>query len=235
MSVSEEIDSLKNRAQNIISPRGYRRDLLIVYAVGLRAKIEQAEFALNQLSNFIEEIGDTVTATAPQAFLPKSEIYFYSDTFWAFLYSSLDVLAQVINKALKLGMDEEDVTFGRLDRELEQHRTYAGTTIQKKVHGCKVSRTYHWLKKYRNCSVHRRRVYIRRQVQVGTPEYHRISSTGGIDVGAYNAGLFTLCDDPYMLKPETEKGRTIPDYMRETKAKILEYIEKILKSTEPIR
>jgi len=54
-------------------------------------------------------------------------------------------------------------------------------------------------------------------------------------MGAYSAGPFTLCDDPYTLKPETQRGRTIPSYMRETKAKILEQIEKILKATVPVR
>lgn len=235
MSVSHEIDSLQKRA-SIISRRGYRKDWLIVYSEGLRAKIQQAEFALNELTNLIDEIGETVSATRPEGLLPRSEIYFYCDTFWAFLYSSLDVLAQVVSQALKLSIDEEDVTFGRLDKKLEKDSSYSGTLIQKKIHECKVSRTYHWLKKYRNCSVHRRRVYIGRPpVQPGTPEYHRTSSTGSIEVGSYSVGQFILCDDPYTLKPEVKKDRTIPNYMRETKVKIFEYMEKILKSTKPVR
>lgn len=235
MSVSGEIDLLERRAQSI-SGRGYRRHWLIVYAEGLKAKIEQAEFALDELTKIISQIGNTVSATSPNAFLPGNDVYFYSDGFWAFVYSTLDVLAQVLNQALKLGIDEEDVSFGRLNRELEQHPTYAGTAIQKRVHECKVSRPYHWLRKYRNCSIHRRRVYIGREAMaVGTPEYHRASSTGKITVGAYSVGKLTLCDDPYELKMEMKRARTIPEYMHEIKFKVLEHIEKILKATNPVR
>lgn len=235
MSVSDEINSLRTRAE-IISKRGSRLHRLIVYAEGLNAKIDQAEFALTQLTSFINDTGYTVTATTPEGFVPSSELYFYGDAFWTFLYSSLDVLAQVVNQALKLDIDEENVTFGRLAIELKQHSSYADTPIYNRVHNCKVSRWYHWLKKYRNCSVHRRRVYIGRQVfDVGTPEYHLASSTETIGVGAFNAGPFTLCDDPYTIKPKTDKRRTIPDYMRQTKEVILDHIVIILKSTYPVR
>jgi len=228
MSVFDKIDSFVDEARAII-PQETRSRKLKLYAEGLKAKITQVNFALERLSEFDNKTDDTTTSTAQDAFTITDQVHFYSDTFWTFLYSSLDVLGQVVNQAMNLGFDEKNVSFEQVNSKLQGNR-YRQSGIAKKFAECVRSKAYKNVDRYRNCSTHRRQIYIQEEIKTvkGTAGY-RTSSTGPIVTV-----VRTLCDDPYALSPKIDQRRKIPEYMEKTRRNILSQIEKILKETKPV-
>jgi hypothetical protein len=87
------------------------------------------------------------------------------------------------------------------------------------------------LDRYRNCSTHRRQIYIEEETKQvkGTAGYES-SSTGPVITV-----VRTLCDNPLGLNPKTDQKRKIPDYMVKTRKKILRHIEQVLKETKAVK
>ena len=200
-----------------------------LYAEGLKAKLTQVNFTLDKLSEFNNITDDSTTSTGQDGFAITGQVHFYSDTFWTFLYSSLDVLAQVVNQAMNLGFDEKNVSFDQVNSKLRGNK-YKQSAIAKKFAGCVKSNAFKNLDRYRNCSTHRRQIYIEEEVKKvkGTAGYQS-SSTGPVV-----SVVRTLCDDALVLNPKTNQNRRIPDYMIKTRDKILQHIEQILREITPV-
>jgi len=228
MNTFDKIDSLMEQANNII-PQKTRKQKVKLYAEGLKAKITQMSFALEKLSEFDNKSDDTVMSTEQKSFTITEQVHFYSDTFWTFLYSSLDVLAQLVNQAMKLGFDEKNVSFIQVNSKLQGNK-YKDKTIAKKFDECIKSKAFKNLERYRNCSTHRRQIFILEEMKKvkGTAGY-QVSSTAPV-----TTVVRTLCDNPLELNVKVEQKRIIPDYMIKTKNKILEYINNILGETKPV-
>lgn len=227
MSVRDTIDSLVEKANNTI-PQKTRRRKVRIYSAGLKAKIKQAEFALQKLCEYEDKTDDTITSTGQDEFSITEQVEFYCDTFWTFLYSSLDVLAQIVNQALNFKLDERKVSFRKVESKLRS--THIGRPIQKRFTDCIGSNTFKNLDKYRNCSTHRRQIYIKEAIHLEKDTAAYKSSTAGPVVTVVR----TLCDDPIVLTPKIDRKRTIPQYLIGTRDKILRYIELILKETKPV-
>lgn len=230
MSVFDKVDLLVDQANRII-PQKTRRRKLKLYAEGLKAKITQVNFALDKLSEFNNKTDETTTSTVQDAISITDQVHFYCDTFWTFLYSSLDVLAQVANQAMKLGFaDERQVSLARVNQKL-QSGAYKASKISKKFADCIKSKAFKNVDRYRNCSTHRRQIYIEEITKSvrGTAGYQ--SSTTGPLVTVVRM----LCDNPLELNPKTEQKRRIPEYMIKTREKILYYIEEMLKEIKAVQ
>ncbi len=225
MSVFEQVDLLMVRAQGNIPQRG-RREKLQIYAEGLKAKVRQTEFALSTLSEYNNQTDAVTTSTSGDEFLIQDKVYFYCDTFWTFLYSSLDVLGQTVNQALKLKLKERKVSFKTIVDHLCQ--TQNGQDVQKRFSQCARSKAFKNLDAYRNCSVHRRQICIEE-------ERRRTSMMGGYSTGPGISVERFLCDNPLDMKPRTKQKRKIPDYMMEIRNKVHKQIENIIKAIEPVR
>jgi len=227
MSVSEGIESLVRTADTAIKQKS-RRQKVRLYAAGLRAKIRQAQLALQRLSEYDNRSDETITSTGQEEFSITEQVHFYCDTFWTFLYSSLDVMAQLVNQALSLKLKERDVTFKRVKSKLD--RSKSGSPIEKRFADCIRSKAFKNLDRYRNCSTHRRQIYMTEETKSvkGTAEY-KSSTTGGIVTV-----VRTLCDNPLKLSPRTTQNRRIPKYMADTRDKILRHIELIVRETRPV-
>ena len=229
MGLNEEIEDLIERAKDIIPERA-RNNRIELYTEGLRVKIKQTEFALLRLQKYNNRSDEKEESTEPKEYEIIDKVHFYCDSFWTCLYSSLDILAQIINQALKLNLNEENVTFKNIKEILGSR--FSGQYIEKKYLACYKSRPFSNLYKYRNCSTHRRQIYIEETMASlkikGTKGYPQ-SSTGDIEVVKR-----VICDDPLDLIPKIKQKRDIPTYLEETKDKILNHIENIIKRTEPI-
>ena len=227
--VLSEIDSLITRGKKAI-PRKSRRKKLKLYAEGLKAKLRQVDFALAQLSQYQEQADGLTERTGSRAFSVTDQIQFYCDAFWTFLYSSLDVLAQVINQALELGLNEQEVSFKKIEGHLRSKEK--GNRLQVLVTKCRNSRPYRNLDNYRNCSIHRRQIYIEEELRIvrHTPGYESATTTGPtVSVERL------LCKDPLSLTPEPDRRRKIPDYLEETREKIRNAIEDIVRAILPTK
>jgi cell fate (sporulation/competence/biofilm development) regulator YlbF (YheA/YmcA/DUF963 family) len=224
MSVLEEIDALPEKVRDI--PQKTRRRKVYLYSQGLKSKIRQSQYALSELTTFSDQAEQITTTTAPEEFMIAEKVHFYCDAFWAFLYSSLDILAQIINQSLKLGMDEREVSFKKVASRLDKN-----TGLSKKIQACLSSKAFRNLERYRNCSMHRRAIYIEEEVRTvrGTTGYRSASSSVIQEV------VRTICDNPLVATPKTSQNRLIPQYMEDTKESILKHVEDIVKNITFVR
>src|SRR3989338_10385976 len=117
MSLIEKIDGFIARAETSV-PQAIRRQKIILYANGIKSKLTQSRLALRQLTLLSNDTDLTTTSTDPEDFKISEKVGFYNDAYWAFLYSSLDVLGQIINQSLKLEMTEKDVSIKQVINKL---------------------------------------------------------------------------------------------------------------------
>jgi hypothetical protein len=223
--VIKQIDDLLARSQKVGKTR---KEKIKLYSEGLKAKLEQVQYALDQIKSFENRTDDLESTTAKDPFSITQKVNFYCDAFWTFLYSSLDVLSQITNQALKLQLDEEDVSFKSVNQKL-QGNAHKDLNEAKAYLQCIKSHYYSNLDKYRNCSTHRRQIFVTESInkQISTPGYSTAPAI--TTVTRY------LCDDPLKVKPKITIKRQIPKYMVDTKEKITKHIETILAETQPVK
>jgi hypothetical protein len=195
-------------------------NLINLYSTGLISKMKNAEYALSKLNEFCTQI-DSLTSTSPFTVLDK--VHFHLDSFFAFLYSSFDVVAQVINQKSKLNIDENKVAFRRLKTILNQN--HPGIPIQILINRISNSNFFKLLEKYRHCSTHRRQICIQSQKT-------EISLTRG-----YSATIpmtkvsHMLCDDPLTINPKFTKKREIITYcencFKRTQKEVIQILKKL--------
>ncbi len=199
MDVYADIESMSNR---ILQGESEEISALIqIYSQGVKTKLRNAEFALTMLNNLA---GQSDKSIYIQGFTVLDSIHFYIDSFFAFLYSSFDVIAQVINQKLKMAIDEQQVHFKRVKRELEQN--HQGTKLQQILSKLLATNFFINLERYRNCSTHRRQIYIESKTTTrsGTPGY---SVSGPLTIIER-----LLCDNPLAIKPKLSQKRELMTY-----------------------
>ncbi len=228
MSVFDKIDEIVSTADSNV-PQKTRRRKIHLYAEGLKSKIRQSEYSLSSLESLSVRTDAAVTTTTHDEYGITDQVGFYCDTFWAFLYSGLDVLAQIINQSLNLGMREKEVSFKQVVNHLNTKNS--GTPLQQKCDACLKSNAFKNLDAYRNCSTHRRQIYIKEEVKIvkHTAGYHT-TTTGPVD-----SLVRIICDNPLDMTPQVRQRREIPQFLDYTKEKILNHIETILKNIIPIK
>ena len=228
MIIYQEIDEFMSTAETRISQKT-RRQRIKLYGEGLKSKIVQANYALSQIRKFSNRTDTTATSTSPDEIEIAAKVGFYCDAFWAFLYSSLDVLGHVINQSMKLELDEKQVSFKKVASELKAKHENANLT--RCVSECCKSNAFKNIEAYRNCSTHRRQIYIEEKVIIvrGTPGY------GTTATRPFESVQRIICDNPLVAKPSIKQKRKVPEYLQDSSDKLLKQISKILKNIIPIK
>jgi len=194
-------------------------NLIALYSTGLIAKMKNAEYALSKLIEFSVQI-DSSTSTSQ--FSASDKVHFYLDSYFAFIYSSFDVIAQIANQKLRLNTDENLVSFRRLKNNLNQN--YRGISIQITIEGIFNSNFFKALEKYRNCSTHRRQICIVSRTTTTT-------QTRGYSVTVPMPNVsHVLCDDPLTLNPRFIRNREMINYCSKIFNRTQKEIINILKS-----
>lgn len=224
-AVIEQINSLVNQAEKTIQQSG-RRHLIQIYAEGLKSKLTEADFAVSQLQRLRGLSDKLQTNTAEDATI-EDRRYFYSDAFWAFLYSALDVLAHLGNQTLKLGLAENNTDFKKVNTKLQGNQ-HKDKEVAKLFRCCLSSHDFRRLDKYRNCALHRRHVYVEET-------FAGISGSRGYTTGETQRVVHYVCDDAYNTKPSVEQKREIPDFMEKMRDNIVKHIVQILRSLTPVK
>jgi len=218
MSVYEKIDAMSKRLSQ--DERRHISNRIRLYSEGVKAKIKNAEYALVKIKELSPQ-SNNITSSDSQDFCVKDKIHFYVDSFFAFLYSVFDVVSHVTNHKYRLRQKEKNVSFDKIKKKLNQN--HAGEDIQQIYDGLARKPFFIQLDKYRNCSTHRRQIFIETLTRSVTPGY----TTSGEILEVYRL----LCDDPLSLNPKTKKGRTLVDYcqdmMERVKSTVIEISEKI--------
>lgn len=228
MPLFETIDAFRGNADGVI-PQVRRKQRIKLYCEGLKAKAKQAVYALRELSKLENQTDSAVTTTDPNEPPIQERVEFYCDTFWALLYSCLDVLGQIANQAMRLGFDEKDVSFKKIANSICNN--HGGSPEDTAFTNCKNSIAFKNLDKYRNCSTHRRQIYIcTRTVTVQHSTGYQTITTGD-DVTVERI----LCDNPLDITPRMNQNRLIPQYMESTMNSIFKHIENIIDTTTTVR
>ncbi len=226
MDITEQIDSLVKKAKRIVT-RENRRLLINLYAEGLKNKLTEADFAIKKLQLLTGRSDKLETHTMEEDKI-EDQRYFYSDAFWAFLYSSLDVLAQLANQALKIGLPENKTDFKKLNGKLQSNE-HKDSEVAKIFLKCRRGYAFRRLDKYRNCALHRRHVYFSESFVGGS------GSPGYTATGEMQRAVHYLCDDPYVTKPSVKQKIEIPGSMKKMRQEIVNYIVHILVVIEPVK
>lgn len=144
------------------------------------------------------------TTTQSTDYTVNDKLAFFVDSFFAFLYSTFDITSQVVNQKFRLTIDEDQVTFKEVNRKLRSQ--HLGIPTQRVYETLYNSRKFRRLKKYRNCSTHRREICIKEVVQIEsvTPCY-----SSSVPLPAVKR---LICDDPYSLNPSFDENHELVDY-----------------------
>lgn len=220
MGIDAEVQALIARTKSIADSG--RRERVALYAHGLGAKFRQVEYTIGELSS--------LTAKAPgpggpSGFSDFDRIHFYSDSFFALQRAVLDILAQLINQTEGLGLNERECDFTRLVAQLQlQTPTAALTNRLVALNG---SASYSALNDYRNCSLHRRQVYLEYQTR------QKLYSTPGYATGPFTSHEWYVCDNPLDVHPNVNSRRVIVPYCSLLLADIETHIRSILPTLVP--
>ena len=224
MKIHEVIDSLEKSADSITQQK--RRQRFLLYIAGVEAKLKQADYSLYILSEYADSFDDFSSSTEKENLSIKEQVEFYSDTFWILIFSSLDIAAQIINQAYDFKLEEKSVSFKGIEGKITSQ--CSGSDLEKEYLSLKQSYLFKNCDRYRNCSAHRRPIYIKEAIT-------RVSHTKGYTVSgtAQMQGVErTLCENPLDPVPKCEQGRMIPAYLIEISEKIKERLVKMLKDLE---
>jgi len=202
MPLQNDISNFITRSQDPVRvPDPPTRLLIELYANGLLGRYRETELALFQINQLGYVFPKPADATG---FSDKERIHFYSDGYWVFTRSIFDILAQVINQTHNLGIPEQNCDFSTLLRTI--NGTRPGDPLTNILNGISGSPQFIALNAYRNCSLHRRQVYLegrKTEKDYGTP--------------GYSTGLFTsydwlLCDDPLLVTPTLANNYLVAQY-----------------------
>jgi hypothetical protein len=225
MALFDEIDKLITRANDPAKVSAAAiKDRVVLYSNGLKSKARQASYALDVLCDLSKT---DPRGSATGGFSSSDQVHFFSDSFWAFSRSMLDVMAQIVNQALALGLDERYCDFESTLRVLLTH--HAGSPVTTSLDAAKNAAFYTQLNDYRNCSLHRRQVYLRCEQSATvytTPGY----DTATIPVAAPE---WYICDNPLDVSPIVASHRRLNDYPRSVYADLSNHIEQILVTLIP--
>ena len=91
-----------------------RREDIQIYSKGLDCRVKQVTFCLEMLEAQGERgnLGGTID---------RDRAEFFCDTFWAWAWSALEILAQLVNQTENLGLSEDEVSFSRVCQEVANH------------------------------------------------------------------------------------------------------------------
>jgi hypothetical protein len=184
-----------------------------LYAEGVKAKLQQAIFCLDNLQTLdiqqeegVNILGGSTGPTQQELLTIDQMVSFYCESLWTSLRATLDILSQLINQVCSLGINEKSVDFKKVSAKLTS--ITSGTLLEKAVMRCLSSKEFQNLEEYRHCSTHRRQVYIQTRettVQIsGTPGYESYSgSSEQRRIQRY------LCRNPWALTPNVDDSRPV--------------------------
>ena len=201
MEVYDIINEMAERISANESTKVLKR--IKLYSAGVIAKIQHANYALTKLKELSTQ-SDISSTNQTIEFTVSERLHFYVDSFFAFLYSSFDVIAQVINQKLHLNKDERKVSIKSIKGEIDNN--CSGIPLNTILDQLFKSYYFKNLDKYRNCSTHRRQIYIRVETVTveETPGYSSSSELTTVKC--------LLCDDPFSLNPTVGQERELISY-----------------------
>lgn len=215
MGLYERIDALCSAERARTPSRTSNK--IILYAEGTKAKFRNADYALliiQRLSTLSDEFADSTDSE----FSIKEKLEFHVDSFFAFLYSSFDIISQVVNQKSRLGLNEKAVSFYKVKSALRSR--HQGTSLQRAYERISRKNFFKNLDNYRNCSSHRRPICIMSTHSTATAGY---STSGSIPIPQH-----LICENPLSLNPRFRQRREVVEFCARVLRQSKQEIEKII-------
>lgn len=172
--LNDQLHALKDRTTQLGTRR---RTGVSMYAAGLEDRLLQMEFCLEELGK-LESVAFDTSSSAASVLTSEQKAQFFCDTFWTWVYSSLDILAQIINQTENLGLKEDKVSFETVFTALSQQQP--GSPLLTAVTKLSRSRVRSWMKAYRNCTNHRRPICLFQETHIETVTATYQTATGPV-------------------------------------------------------
>lgn len=224
-TLQEECDSLLRRCARLAPTR---QKHLRVYVTSLMERfgaIDYALFAVNRLKDpiiskdpSISILDNVIGTTEPAgdddqrrdcdlAFEQKR--HFYLNSFWAFSFSALDILANIINMVYHAVKGERNVSFARLADGYRSKRFRGQETIPATILA-KLEETtkrfyFKRLERFRHCCLHRRAVCLRDNTTTDSTAYDYFASASDCRRTTW------ICDVPDQLPPRFNKNKLLEE------------------------
>ena len=123
------IDRLLQRLHS----RGLATNTTTLYSEGVKTKLRQAKFSLEELVQLVpqeDQAQDATAGSVSQGLFDTSELVgFYCDSFWDSLRSALDILGQLVNELRSLRINERTVDIKKVAKKV--YTTQIATTLAK--------------------------------------------------------------------------------------------------------
>lgn len=219
-------DSIESLIQRSSTLKPKRKKLLKMYLLGLEDRLKQVDFCLFMLKSLSGNSTNMTSTTTGITFDVDRQAEFYCDTFWTWVYSSLDILAQILNQTENLNLDENKVSFDKIIQDIQtNHPTFPILPILQRINRAHFRK---WTKAYRNCANHRRPVNLWhfRETVRQTRSYE--TSTAPIE-----KTVRYICDHTMTLKPSDKKKKNLIDRCENTYMNLNKFILKTLDNLLP--
>jgi len=213
------------------------RRTFLVYHESTLHKLKSSEHCLDEMIQLISEIQEypinylrmyteaTITSSeiSPVPIIEKEKdtqflVDFHAETFFEKAFSVRDILAQEINIFYPCFRNEQEVSLGSIQKELNSK--YPKSRITKYINTS--FRQENWQKElddYRSCSVHRR--ILSKETSVS-------SETFTFTVGTTPKLEICLCDNPLRTGGATfKKKRKLINYCRSIFVDLLKFVDEI--------
>ena len=215
MEIAEALKKLQEKLDN----SGSSTPATNLYTKQVAAKFKGAQYSLHKLRELEQPIvaGSGIDSQEPLNHVER--VNFYCDCLWDFLRSSIDILAQLINSLTGSALLERNVEIKTVASSLTSS---SHAEIKTSVDRLLALKAFKTLEEYRNCSTHRRQVFINIEKQdtevFGTTGYRE----GLIDSSTSKGTVYTshICRNPWELTPDVDESRVVATFCEEILKKI---------------
>ncbi|MCZ6835293.1 MAG: Cthe_2314 family HEPN domain-containing protein [Planctomycetota bacterium] len=211
------IEKLKTRSDDF-SKR--RREKVELYLEGLNSRLLQIDYCLKQFDQ-LNATSIESTSSTDEYFGSDKIAEFYCDSFWTWVYSALDILAQVVNQTEDLKIKEKDVSFNSVLKILRKLTPKPGCLSV--IEALAKSHLRSRMVSYRNCANHRRPICLFHDVRTQTMTSGYKTATGPAkQIVRY------ICDHSVAFTPDPKKKKELISHCKKDRDQLQRTLKSVL-------
>lgn len=204
---------------------------LNVYCSSIDSRVDELQHAESTVLEAAKALAAGSASTSPKPTLDaQGRLEFYSSAFWAMAYSLYDITSNAVNTVRPYQAEERRVSFKTLaeiaTKVVDKGDQRLPLDLANKIIAANKSRVCRRLIDYRNCSMHRRSVCIKKKstTEEYSDAYSQIQSTG---TSVTKVQIF-VCDNPLDVKPTFKSNRELASEISTIRSNVLKQVQQIV-------